>query len=129
MMKEREKAKEMVAKGWGAGPFSTPPVPFSRCRKQAILTRAFTIPKHKWADDGSLRLIFHKSFPRGISINNLTPRHDASTYYPEGKFVNFTVKVLICKIAKAGKGSLLFLFDAKDAYKQLRIRVQDLHQQ
>jgi hypothetical protein len=32
-------------------------------------------------------------------------------------------------IAKAGKGSLLTQFDAKDAYKQLLVRVEDLHQQ
>ena len=62
LSKEKEKAQEMVDRGWGAGPFSSPPTPNRMCPKQAILTRAFTIPKHKWPDDGSLRLIFHKSF-------------------------------------------------------------------
>src|SRR4051794_26637606 len=77
-----EKAKETVRKGWGAGPFSSPPFPNDKCPRQAITTKSFTIPKHKWIDDGALKLIFHKSFPLGRSINSLTPRHDIKTYFP-----------------------------------------------
>ena len=32
-------------------------------------------------------------------------------------------------IARAGKGCMMTLFDAQDAYKQLLVRIQDLHQQ
>ena len=71
-LKAIEKAKEMVKKGWGAGPFDVPPFPNSKCPKQPIITKSFTIPKHKWINDGALRLIFHKSFPLGRSINSLT---------------------------------------------------------
>jgi len=63
--KAKEQAQEMVQKGWGAGPFSSPPFPNDKCPKQAVVTKCFTIPKHKWVDDGALRLIFHKSFPWG----------------------------------------------------------------
>src|SRR4051794_1264486 len=73
------KAMDCVAKGWATGPFEVPPFPNEFCSKQPIITKSFTIPKHKWINDGSLRLIFHKSFPLGHSINSLTPRHDASS--------------------------------------------------
>ena len=62
-----ETAKEAVEKGWAAGPFELPPFPNG---KQAIVTKLFTIPKHKWVNDGRLRLIFHKSYPLGLSINS-----------------------------------------------------------
>src|SRR5271155_2435832 len=58
--KATEKARETVEKGWGAGPFRVPPFPNPKCPKQAIVTKSFTIPKHKWIKDGALRLIFHK---------------------------------------------------------------------
>ena len=125
--KEKEKAREMVQRGWGAGPFSSPPTPNAQCPKQPILT--LSIPKHKWADDGSLRLIFHKSFPKGLSINTLTPRHDIRTYFPKGKYQYFSFAVLIGLIARIGMDCLLTQFDAKDAYKQLYIWVGDLNQQ
>ena len=32
-------------------------------------------------------------------------------------------------VAKAGRGSLMTQFDAKDAYKQLLVRIEDLYQQ
>jgi hypothetical protein len=124
-----EKAEEAVGKKWAAGPFDQPPFPNSFCTKQAIVTKSFTIPKHKWIKDGALRLIFHKSFPLGQSINSLTPRHDAASFFPKGKFKYFTFSTFISMVAKAGKGSLLTQFDAKDAYKQLSVRPADLNQQ
>src|SRR4051812_12839110 len=127
--KATEKAREMVKKGWGAGPFTTPPFPNAKCPNQAIVTKSFTIPKHKWIDDGALRLIFHKSFPLGRSINSLTPRHDIKTYFPSGKFQYFSLWVLISIIAIAGRGCFLTQFDAADAYKQLYVRLEDLYQQ
>jgi len=127
--KAREKAREMVEKGWGAGPFDTPPTPNPKCPKNPILTLAFTIPKHKWIDDGSLRLFFHKSHPRGLSVNSLTPRHDIKTYFPEGQFQYLTFAILVSMIAKAGPKTRLTQFDAKDAYKQLYIQDSDGNQQ
>lgn len=89
----------------------------------------FTIPKHKWIKDGKLRLIFHKSFPKGESINAITPRHDAASYFPEGTFFYLTLAKILAVITKAGRGCLIITFDAKDAYKQLFVRPADLHQQ
>ena len=51
--KATEKARETVQRGWGAGPFTTPPFPNEKCPKQAISTKSFTIPKHKWIKDGA----------------------------------------------------------------------------
>lgn len=124
-----EKAEESVRNKWAAGPFEQPPFPNEFCEKQAIVTKSFTIPKHKWIKDGALRLIFHKSFPLGKSINSLTPRHDAASYFPKGKFKYFTFSMFVSMIARAGRGSLLTQFDAKDAYKQILVKPLDLNQQ
>src|SRR4051812_24381978 len=99
------------------------------CPKQAVETKSFTIPKHKWVDDGALRLIFHKSFPLGRSINSLTPRHDIKTYFPEGVFSYFCLTEFISMIAEAGPESWLKKWDAQDAYKQLQVRKEDLNTQ
>ena len=103
--KATEKARETVQRGWGAGPFTTPPFPNEKCPKQAISTKSFTIPKHKWIKDGALRLIFHKSFPLGRSINSLTPRHDIKTHFPSGAFRYFCLAVFLSMVA-GGDASL-----------------------
>ena len=121
-------AQKAVKKGWAIGPFDTPPFPNSFCSKQAIVTKSFTIPKHRWIKDGTLRLIFHKSFPLGLSINSLTPRHDAATYFPEKKF-HYTTLSKILSTIRAGRGCKITQFDLKDAYKQLLVRTEDLYQQ
>lgn len=124
-----ETAKKAVAKGWAAGPFDLPPFPNNKCPMQAIVTKLFTIPKHKWISDGDLRLIFHKSFPPGLSINSLTPRHDVASFFPKGCFKYLTLAKIMSIIARAGKGSLITTFDAQDAYKQLLVHIADLFQQ
>lgn len=124
-----EKAKESVAKGWALGPFERIPFPNFSSPMQAIVTKLFTIPKHKWINDGALRLIFHKSFPRGESINSITPRHDAASYFPKGAFHYLTLARLLAIITRAGRGCFIITFDAKDAYKQLGVRLEDLFQQ
>lgn len=96
---------------------------------QAIITKLFTIPKHKWIKDSDLRLIFHKSFPPGLSINSLTPRHDVASFFPKGAFKYLTLAKIMSIIAKAGRGSLITIFDAQDAYKQLLVHIADLFQQ
>lgn len=122
-------AQKAVKKGWAAGPFDLPPFPNPECAMQAIITKMFTIPKHKWISDGELRLIFHKSFPLGLSINSLTPRHDAASFFPKGLFKYLTLARIMTIIAKAGRGSLMTIFDAQDAYKQLLVHIADLFQQ
>ena len=122
-------AKEAVEKGWAAGPFVLPPFPNPACDKQAIVTKLFTIPKHKWANDGRLRLIFHKSYPLGLSINSVTPHLDVAAYFPQGQHKYFSLTSAMSMIHKGGKGTLIIQFDAKDAYKQLRVATKDLHQQ
>ena len=124
-----ETAKEAVEKGWAAGPFELPPFPNPACDKQAIVTRLFTIPKHKWANDGRLRLIFHKSYPLGLSINSVTPHLDVATFFPPGQHNYFSLAPAMSMIHKGGKGTLIIQFDARDAYKQLRVATKDLHQQ
>lgn len=128
-MRKLEKKPERWEKGWGAGPFHRPPFPNNQSPKQPIITKIFTIPKHKWLDDGALRLINHKSFPLGKSINSVTPRHDIATYYPPGKFKYFTMAKCLSLLTKAGKGAWITQVDAADAYKQLYVRYEDLHQQ
>ena len=76
-----------------------------------------------------MRLIFHKSFPLGRSINSLTPRHDIKTHFPPGTFKYFCLAMFISMVAAAGRGSFLTQFDAQDAYKQLQVRDEDLNQQ
>ena len=127
--KALETAREAVRKGWAAGPFDTPPFPNPECERQAIVTKQFTIPKHKWVRDGKLRLIFHKSFPLGLSVNAITPHRDVASYFPRGKHNYFSLARAMSIIHKTGRGTLLTQFDARDAYKQLRVKVADLHQQ
>ena len=74
-------------------------------------------------------MIFHKSFPLGHSINALTPRHDAASYFSKGIFKYFTLSWLLSVITRAGEGCFLIQFDARDAYKQLLVRCADLFQQ
>ncbi len=124
-----EKAVESVAKDWAIGPFERVPFPNKTSSQQAVVTKLFTIPKHKWANDGKRRLIFHKSFPKGESINAVTPRHDAASFFPKGVFFYLTLAKILSIITKAGKSCLIITFDAKDAYKQLLVRLEDLFQQ
>lgn len=109
------------------GPFDRIPFPNDKCPQQAIVTKLFTIPKHKWSNDGKRRLIFHKSFPNGESINAITPRHDAATFFPRGVFHYLTLAKILAIIFKAGKECLIITFDAKDAYKQLYVKLEDLY--
>lgn len=124
-----DKAEESVRNGWAVGPFDRVPFPNDKCPQQAIVTKLFTIPKHKWINDGKRRLIFHKSFPKGESINAITPRHDAAIFFPRGTFHYLTLAKILAIITKAGKGCLIITFDAKDAYKQLYVKLDDLYQQ
>ena len=123
-----EKAQEAVGKGWAAGPFKLPPFPNDFCGDQAIVTKNFTIPKHKWINDGSLRLIFHKSFPLG-GVNGLTPHRDAAFYYPEGQYKYLSLSRVLSMIVKAGRGCELTQWDARDAYKQIQVFPPNLNQQ
>jgi len=52
-VKALQKANDCVTKGWAAGPFDTPPFPNNFCKQQPIITKSFTIPKHKWIKDGA----------------------------------------------------------------------------
>jgi hypothetical protein len=114
----RVKMEENAREGRGRGPFSV--VPF----KNAIINRVFFIPKHKWhPEDGEVRLVNHGTFPGdGSSINEQTPRHDSGMPY-------YTISAMVSKVARAGRGALIFLVDVKSAYKKIIFKQKCWHQQ
>eukprot|EP00808_Paulinella_micropora_P021177 g70801.t1 len=112
-----------VTEGKAAGSFDRPPFPNPSCPHQAIVAREFTIPKDKWNPSSlSIRNINHGSFPRGLSVNDLTPRLDIGVDY-------FTFAQHISKLAALGPGCWGYGGDVKDAYRQLGVRQQYLYQQ
>eukprot|EP00808_Paulinella_micropora_P029308 g68021.t1 len=115
--------KERVAEGKAIGPFDRPPFPNAACPHQAIVAYEFAIPKSKWdhASD-AIRNINHASYPRGLSVNDLTPRMDEGVTY-------FTFAQHMTNIAKLGRRCYAFGGDIQDAYRQLSVRAEDLYQQ
>lgn len=116
-----EKMEKEVKKGFCLGPFDQCPFPSKWCDKQAIICMLFFRPKHKFTDDGLFRLIAHRSFPEGISFNDLIERKDSSAFIPNYKY--FTVRDFIQLLAKLGKGTLI------KTYKQCRMAEGELWQQ
>lgn len=122
-----EKMMVEVRKGFCVGPFKECPFPNAWCPSQPIINLIFFRPKHKFTDQGKFRLIAHRSFPIGISFNNLVARHDMCTF--DQNYEYFTVKKFIKKLIEFGPNTLLAQFDVKDAYKQCKIHTDDLWQQ
>lgn len=116
-----------VKKGFCLGPFDQCPFPSTWSSAQAFICLLFLRPKHKFRDDGSFRLIAHRSYPDGISFNNLVERKDSKLFIPGYNY--FTLQDFILLLAKLGKGTLMSFFDVKDAYKQCKMHPDDLWQQ
>ena len=116
-----------VKKGHCLGPFPTCPFPNAWCDKQAYICQLFFRPKHKFINDGKLRLIGNKSFPSGRSFNDLIDRRDCQFFLPDYKY--FTMQSLVEKIRQLGPMCLLSQFDVKDAYKNCKMAPADLWQQ
>ena len=115
----RKEIEEEIKKGRVAGPFPRPPFPVPWCKKQPKVCRIFGIPKNKLdPSDPTLRIIFDKSFPAGISKNDLTPRTDAMLPYWQAVF-------FLQKIAQLGRNTLMFFADVKSAYKLLTIKPEE----
>lgn len=52
-----------------------------------------------------------------------------ASYFKDGSHRYFSLAHAMSIIHRAGRGTLLTQFDARDAYKQPRVAVGDLHQQ
>ena len=116
-----------VKKGHCLGPFPKCPFPNAWCDKQAYICQLFFRPKHKFINDGKLRLIGNKSFPNGRSFNDLVDRRDCQFFFSNYKY--FTMQSLVEKIRQLGPKCLLSQFDVKDAYKNCKMAPADLWQQ
>lgn len=129
--KEAEKvfAKMMkeVSKGYCLGPFSRCPFPNQWSRAQAFICQQFLIPKHKLVPNGEFRLIGNRSFPLLRSFNDLVARQDATKFIPNYEY--FTFRKFLDQIARLGQNTLVSLFDVRDAYKNCRMRADQLWQQ
>eukprot|EP00456_Euglypha_rotunda_P039554 TRINITY_DN3047_c1_g1_i2.p1 TRINITY_DN3047_c1_g1~~TRINITY_DN3047_c1_g1_i2.p1 ORF type:complete len:731 (+),score=66.72 TRINITY_DN3047_c1_g1_i2:296-2194(+) len=121
------KMEKEVKKGYYLGPFDECPFPSSWCDSQAFICQLFLIPKHKFINDGEFRLIANRSFPDGRSFNDLVPRRDCTTFIPNYSY--FTFHSFLEQVRRAGPRSLIGLFDVKDAYKNCRMKPDDLWQQ
>lgn len=117
------KMMERVQQGRAAGPFARPPYPNTDCRHHAIVGKQCSIPKNKWDKESeAIRVISNKSSPKGLSVNDLTPRSDGGiSYHTFGDFLQ--------EVVRMGKGCWLVLADVVDAYKVFGTRVEDLWQQ
>ena len=105
------------------GPFALPPFPCSWCPHEPIIARLFSIPKDKWDPvPGETRSIVNKSFPPGVSVNDLTPRSDRGIKY-------YTIRDFLRKAADAGSGALMFACDVRYAYKLAVFKPIDWHLQ
>lgn len=117
------KTMKNVKKGFVAGPFDVNPYPNTMCDKEAIVALMFSIPKDKWnPESDDVRVLFHKSFPFGESINDYTPRADSGHEY-------YSVAKWLAKIARAGRGCTHGYFDVIGAYKLLNYAPEDWWQQ
>ena len=123
----KEKMNKDIQKGFCIGPFTKCPFPSSWCNKQAIICQIFFRPKHKFTNDGEFRMICNKSFPNGRSFNDLVERNDMARFDPDYKY--FTFQKFLEQIKRCGKNALIALFDIRDAYKQCRMRPDQLWQQ
>ena len=120
MMKE-------VSKGYCLGPFSRCPFPNQWSRAQAFICQQFLIPKHKLVPNDEFRLIGNRSFPLLRSFNDLVARQDATKFIPNYEY--FTFRKFLDQIARLGQNTLVSLFDVRDAYKNCRMRADQLWQQ
>ena len=121
--KAKAKLMEDVVRGFVAGPFDECPFPNTQCAKEAIIGRLFTILKSKWDPlCTAIRLIVHKSYPKGESINDFTGRADSDYPY-------YTFRKFVSKLAKAGRGCSVFLADVRFAFKLLTYAREDWWQQ
>ena len=72
-------------------------------------------------------MIANKSYPLNRSFNDLVPRKDCKTFLPEYEYFTFAKFLEI--LGSLGKNTLLSQFDIKDAYKNCKIRTDELWQQ
>lgn len=122
-----EKMLNEVKKGYCLGPFDQCPFPSSWCSSQAYISQLFFIPKHKFIKDSGYRLIANRSYPVGRSFNDLVERHDCTKYI--SGYTYYTFQSFITRLQQLGSRCLIALFDIKDAYKNCKIRPEELWQQ
>jgi hypothetical protein len=121
------KMEKEVKKGFYLGPYDECPFPAPWCKSQAFICQLFLIPKHKFKDDGEFRLIANRSFPDGRSFNDLVDRRDCTGFIPGYSY--YTFQGFLEQVRRLGPRCLIGLFDVKDAYKNCRMRPEDLWQQ
>ena len=123
----KAKIEKDCEKGFCLGPFKECPFPSQWCDKQAYICQIFFRPKHKFINDGQSRMICNKSFPPGRSFNDLVERRDTCVFNKDYKY--FTFQAFLDQVRRCGRNSLIALFDVKDAYKNCRMRPDQLWQQ
>lgn len=122
-----DKMIKEVKKGYCLGPFAQCPFPNTWAREQAYISQQFLRPKHKLIAGGEYRLIGNRSFPIGRSFNDLVPRCDATKFIAGYEY--FTFRKFLDQLARLGRYTLVSLFDVRDAYKNCRMRADQLWQQ
>ena len=118
-----KRLKAEVEKGFCLGPKQCP-FPNAWSNAQPIICQLFFRPKHKWRDDNQFRLIGNKSYPTHGSFNDLIARADCKQFIPNYSY--FTFHDFIMSLERLGRNTLMSLFDVKDAFKNCRIRPDDL---
>lgn len=122
-----DKMMKEVKKGFCLGPFNDCPFPSEWCSNEAYICQLFLIPKHKFVPNNEFRLIANKSFPDGRSFNDLVGRYDCTRIMSNYSY--FTFQAFLGQVRRLGPNCLISLFDIKDAYKNVKIRPEDLWQQ
>ena len=102
---------KQLASGRLRGPFPQPPLPHFRCSPLGAVTRKRS---------SKVRRIHHLSWPRGSSVNDGIPDHEASIVY---EAFSCAVRDLI----EAGPGSLFIKLDLEQAFRQIPVRREDWH--
>lgn len=126
---ERAMAKMMkeVQKGYCLGPFEQCPFPNQWASEQAFICQQFLLPKHKLVPSDEFRLIGNRSYPIARSFNDLVERRDATKFILDYEY--FTFRKFLDQLARLGRNTLISLFDVRDAYKNCRMRADQLWQQ
>ena len=122
-----DKMMKEVGKGYCLGPYDVCPFPNAWSEEQAYICQQFLIPKHRLIPSDEFRLIGNRSFPLTRAFNDLVDRRDATKFIPDYEY--FTFRKFLDQIARLGRYTLISLFDVKDAYKNCRMRVDQLWQQ
>ncbi|KAF5379032.1 hypothetical protein D9615_006011 [Tricholomella constricta] len=104
--------QSLLENSHAAGPFPSPPLPNFRCSPLGAVGRK--------RNPGKLCVINHLSWPKGKSVNDGIPDHEAHIVYD--MFAR-----AVQDLRQSGSGALMAKLDLKEAFRHIPVRAADWH--